>query len=154
MPIHYPGIINLTLAHTVKRSIKTFQLSVDILRIVSGIRLPVKCYLIDGLYVGSCRYTGDQLCTLIGSWWPKTFGLYLTSLVATILGNSCNGSLRDVPINQIVAYKEVLELPNLSGNILSLFTSGDFEVKIMAMEQDTNVFCGTFKYTIKPRKNV
>ncbi|CAF0893114.1 unnamed protein product [Rotaria sordida] len=137
----------------IKRPIKTFKLSVDILRTVSGIRLPVRCYIVDGLPVGSCNYTADEMCKLISNWWPKTFGLYLTSLVSTILGNNCNGFLREIPINQIVTYNEILELPNLSGSILSFLMSGDFDVKIVAMEQNIKIFCGTFKYTIKPIKN-
>ncbi|CAF3719059.1 unnamed protein product [Rotaria sp. Silwood1] len=154
MPIHYPGNINITLAHTIKRSIKTFQLSVDILRTVSNIRLPVRCYTVEGLRVGSCKYTGDEMCHLIKNWWPKTFGLYLTSLVSTILGNNCDGSLGELSINQNVVYNKMLELPDLSGSVLSFLMSGDFDVKIVATEKGTTAFCGIFKYTIKQKKSL
>ena len=175
MPIYYPGSINITLAYTLKRPIgeywlndtnvyfihrfwlnflcvENFQLSAEILRTVSGIRLPIRCYLINGLHIGSCTYTGDQLCKLISSWWPKTFGLYLTSLVSNIFGHNCNNSSHPVVTEQVNVYKEILELPDFSRTFLSFMTSGDFDVKITAIEQGAKIFCGTFKYTVKPKK--
>ncbi|CAF4354863.1 unnamed protein product [Rotaria sp. Silwood2] len=151
MPIRYPGSINLTLAHTIKRPIKAFQLSVRIIRTIGGISLPFSCYIVKGFHVGSCDYTSDQICHLINNWWPKTFGLYLTSLVSTILGNNCNGSVDEVPMNQIIVYNEMLELSAFP-EYMSWLTVGDFKLKIMAMEQDRTVFCGTFKYTTLPRR--
>ncbi|CAF1000953.1 unnamed protein product [Rotaria sordida] len=65
MPIYFPGIANVSLAATVKRPIKTFELSFNMNRTVNGLTLPIKCYMMYGVSLGSCSYNGARLCQIM-----------------------------------------------------------------------------------------
>lgn len=66
MPITHPGPMPFILSGKSLREIKgAVKSTVTIRRTVTGITLPITCYLVDGNYVGSCTY--QDLCQLMKS---------------------------------------------------------------------------------------
>ncbi|CAF1180594.1 unnamed protein product [Didymodactylos carnosus] len=64
MPVTSPGNAVITFkAHTTRPIKGVLRTKLDIMRTVSGIPLPVRCYIVDGKEVGSCTY--PDLCALI-----------------------------------------------------------------------------------------
>ena len=59
MPILQPGIAYLNLKMNLKRALSgKLNTKINIIRTVSGIALPIRCYIAGGVYVGSCTYDG------------------------------------------------------------------------------------------------
>ena len=64
MPIEHPGPMPFILSGRVKREIRgVVKSDFKIIRTVSGIALPIRCYLVNGNYIGSCVY--PDLCLML-----------------------------------------------------------------------------------------
>ena len=61
MPILQPGLAYLNLKINLKRALSgKLNTKINIIRTVSGISLPVRCYVAAGVDVGSCTYDGKR----------------------------------------------------------------------------------------------
>lgn len=70
MPILQPGIAYLTLRMNLRRAIAgKLTTKINIVRSVSGVALPIRCYLASGVYVGSCTY--DDICDIVATLLPN-----------------------------------------------------------------------------------
>ncbi|CAF1033534.1 unnamed protein product [Didymodactylos carnosus] len=68
MPIIQPGEIQLSFAAILETDIKgVVKFDLKIIRTVSGIKLPIKCYTVNGRNIGSCSYA--DLCYSIKDFW-------------------------------------------------------------------------------------
>ncbi|RNA28570.1 ganglioside GM2 [Brachionus plicatilis] len=129
MPITHPGPMPFILAGKSIREIRgAVKSTVTIKRTVSGITLPITCYLVDGNYVGSCTY--PDLCLLLKS----------------VLGydaNSCPQNLIDNNIDCTCPFKlparelnvdVVADLPDATTSSITWIASGSFDVKVEASD--------------------
>ncbi|CAF1153810.1 unnamed protein product [Adineta steineri] len=64
MPIIHPGKVTLSVDISATEPIRgVIKADVKLIRTVSGIKLPVSCYIVEGEQVGSCNY--PDLCALM-----------------------------------------------------------------------------------------
>ena len=119
-------------------------------RTVSGLTLPISCYLSEGINIGSCVY--DDLCGLIKS----VLDLNETNCPQNLIDNgipcTCpfNLPIRELNINENF---QIPALSNFSNPWLVFFTylpSGDFDVTIKLTIDNTNISCLNIKFSIKP----
>ena len=145
MTMNFDGKIRQVIKGLVKADVK-------ITRIVSGLLLPVYCLLVEGTYVGSCVY--NDLCGLIKS----VFSLDENNCPQYLIDNgipcTCpfNLQIRDLNINE---HFNLPALQTLSGSsnpwlyLISLFSSGDFDVTIKSTLGTTNILCLNMKFSTK-----
>ncbi|UJR17852.1 hypothetical protein I4U23_004751 [Adineta vaga] len=156
MPLIYPDAINATLIATVKRPISFYTVSLKIERTISGIKLPIKCYLLDGNQVGACQYRSETVCDYINYWnfnGSESF-IWLIPMMK-LLGLLVNCPGNNIPEQTIIIDKRSFVLPTMSIYYTS-YTNGLFNATVTVNEldapSDQPFFCGTFKYTMRQRK--
>lgn len=72
MPILQPGEATLNFRMNLKRALNgKLKTTLNIVRSVSGVALPIRCYLAAGVYVGSCTY--DDICEIVKTLLPDSF---------------------------------------------------------------------------------
>jgi hypothetical protein len=139
--------LKANLLRQIKGPLKT---SVSMNRMIASMNLPVKCYLINGVYVGSCQY--DDLCTFVRALATKPEVKYvLTSLFKSFFDFDddtlrCPIESKLDPVN----ISQDIDLPDFSKTALSVFMSGDYKVNVEINDSIGSVGCWTFFYTIKP----
>lgn len=80
MPAIHPGRSFLDLKINLKRDIVgKLKTSFNIVRKVSGVNLPIRCYIANGVYVGSCSYddTCQDIKALLPFFKPETCPQFL-----------------------------------------------------------------------------
>ncbi|CAF1055510.1 unnamed protein product [Brachionus calyciflorus] len=147
MPIVQPGNVKLVLAADLKRALSgSLTTSLSITRTVSGLKLPIRCYLAAGVYVGSCTY--DDMCKVVAT------------LLPSFTPETCPPSLADLGIDCTCPFKlkaglleieELFEVPDANSTIFSFLASGDFEVKIEAKDALGPSGCINIKFAVKPK---
>ena len=99
--------------------------SFNIIRTVAGLSIPVRCFLVDNTFIGSCTY--NDTCTT----WINTTGWNPNNCPAIFLNAGincrCPFNLPAGPLDETFS----IEIQDLSQNlILSFMASGDFDVKL------------------------
>lgn len=118
-------------------------------RLIAGHRLPIKCLLINGVYVGSCVY--EDLCETarLLTQKPETKFVF-TSLLKSFFVFKGDEILCPVKsLTQSVNFVEKIHVPDFSKTPLSLFMVGDYDIKIELTDEEGNVGCWNFLYTMK-----
>jgi len=124
----------------IRGSIKS---DVSIVRTISGLRIPIRCYLMEGNYVGSCVY--NDFCQIL-----KDFCQYFLNFTSeNCLSFSANNSM---DINTAFNVPDlVFSTPWYLSWFRTLFQSGDFDVGIKLTQEDSSILCLNFKYSMKPK---
>ena len=117
---------------------------VKIVRIVSGLTLPVNCYLSNGTYIGSCVY--NDFCDLITRFFKFNENNCPQSFIDNGFDCTCpfNFPIRELNINHI------FELLPAANTTFAFFAYGDFDVTIKSTIDTTNIVCLNMKFALKP----
>jgi hypothetical protein len=145
MPILHPAPGKLSFAVAANEPIKgVIKAELKIVRKVSGISLPIRCYVIEGEHVGSCVY--PDLCALMKRIAPYEQGECPPDLAQ--YGIDCNCP---VNINKTDLDVELdLTLPK-APEAVSWISVGDFDVKLTADVGNLHA-CYDIKFAVKPAK--
>ncbi|CAF1405800.1 unnamed protein product [Adineta ricciae] len=155
-PFIYPGVISAKLKATVKHSISSFDVNMNIVRTINGIQLPIKCFIFDGANVGSCRYSSDKVCDHMNFWTLNVTQSFvhlvpmmkIFSLIVKCPENTISEQYVDINNYQF-------EIPDIS-KYFSFLASGIFNTTIIVNSPNDPFgqpfFCGKFKYVLKPRQ--
>ncbi|CAF1131861.1 unnamed protein product [Adineta steineri] len=148
MPIINPGEAFLTFKAYLKRPIQKIRVVLKIVRTVAGIALPIKCYKVDGVSVGSCDY--EDLClvlkSLLPSFKPETCP---PSMLQYNINCNCPFN---IPVGQLDIIKERLELPDAHASIANFMAVGTFSIQIDAF--DSGPYASIIiKFTVKAAKS-
>ena len=119
--------------------------TIDIIRTVAGLALPVRCTIVQGFSVGSCSYNDVCKDVLQG--------------IAGITAENCPPELAEwgvdcnCPLNipaQSVDGTLSLDFPDLSTTIVSFLANGDFDIKaLISGPSNSHVACLRFLLTIQ-----
>ena len=116
-----------------------------IFRTVSGLKLKISCYLVDGNFVGSCVYT--DFCQII----KRRLNFTAENCPEFLLDNSIDCTCPfDIHAGLIDIYT-VLNLPDFSSTPMSLFGSGDFDVDLKLTQETNSILCMNIKFSMKPK---
>ena len=119
--------------------------TIDIIRTVARLALPVRCVLVQGLYVGSCSYT-DLCKNLINEIAGITADNCLPDLAEW--GIDCNCPF-NIPI-EIVEGSHTIEIEDLSTSIASFMANGDFDITVKVNDSsNAHVACFRFFLTVQ-----
>jgi len=148
MPIKQPGMANIRLDAFFKRRLQgRIRAELNIIRTVSGIPLPVRCYLAGGFHVGSCTY--DDICEIIdfllGS---TTFNPEncAPSLAEFGIDCTCPFNIRDGDVN----IDAPMDLPDASTTAATFLASGDFDITVKGSDPRGDFGCLNLKFTVEP----
>ncbi|CAF0739801.1 unnamed protein product [Brachionus calyciflorus] len=148
MPIVQPGAIDLIFRSNFKRAMRGgLTTTLAITRTVSGLKLPIRCYLAAGIYVGSCTY--DDLCKIIESLLPSFSPETCPPTVAQY-GIDCNCPFQIK--TGLIDIEEHFDVPDATQTIASFLASGDFEIKIDTKDANGAFGCVNIKFAVKPFK--
>lgn len=92
--------------------------SLNIVRTVAGITLPIRCYLVQGVYVGSCTY--NDMCSLLKDLANKTPENCPPD--ALPYGIDCSCPFK-IPA-QSVDVTETVDVPDLSTTVVNFLATG------------------------------
>ncbi|CAF2398521.1 unnamed protein product [Rotaria sp. Silwood2] len=148
MPIMNPGQAFLTFVANLKRPIKTIQTTLKINRAVSGINLPIRCYKIDGLDVGSCTYT--DLCRVLKTMLPSFKPDSCPKAMAQY-GIDCNCPF-NIPAGHLSIVNEKLEIPDAQSSIANFMATGDFSIQLDTQDAVGSYASIIIKFTVKSHK--
>ena len=130
----------------------SIRLHVQAIRTVQSLVLPVSCYKVGDTKVGSCEYSGTEICRFMTIWWPQFFGAQTCSAVFSAFGIDCSCPFKSLKAQTVNITNKKIDIPDFGSPILSYFSTGDFSIKLVAYEEGPSVtqplFCGTFKYTV------
>ena len=117
---------------------------VKVVRTVSGLTLPVQCYLNQGTYVGSCVY--NDLCDFMKNFLKLDENDCPQSFIDFGIPCKCPFDLPiiELNINHIFQY-----LPSVAETSLWFIYSGDFDVTIKGTIGTTNILCLNMKFAMK-----
>ncbi|CAF4606186.1 unnamed protein product [Rotaria sp. Silwood1] len=148
MPIINPGQAFLTFTANLKRPIKTIQTTLKINRAVSGINLPIRCYKVDGMEVGSCTYT--DLCRVLQIMLP-TFKADTCPKPMAQYGIDCNCPF-NIPAGHLSIVNEKLEIPDAQSSIANFMATGDFTIQLDTQDAVGPYASIIIKFTVKSHK--
>ncbi len=116
--------------------------NITIVRTVSGLSLPIRCYIVNGQLTGSCVY--NDLCASI---------MYVLDLDQTDCPNNFiqNGIDCTCPFNLPSGILEIEEqLPTYSPAFLtnSWLLKGDYNLRVEASDKRGFFFCVTLGFTL------
>jgi hypothetical protein len=128
------------------------EVTLEIIRTVSGIKLPVRCYIVNGNTVGSCTY--PDLCT------------FLQRILKEFQPDNCPPSLAqfgidckcpfDIKPQLLDIVDHPLDLPDATQTAATFLASGNFNITVIAKEGDKTApspyGCGIALLTIKQKK--
>ena len=172
MPVFNPGEAYLTLVAQLNRPVSTYPIELDIrdrhiffpfaetmetslniIRTVSGITLPIKCYLVAGKPVGSCTYASlcELLQDLLDEFQPATCPAGLAQF-----GIDCRCPFNIKP-QRLNIDRELLNIPDASKTAASFLASGNFNITVIAKDTDNPgaaqpYGCVNLLLTIKQKK--
>lgn len=122
----------------------TLRTDLNIIRTISGLALPVRCYLVEDTWMGSCTYY-DFCNTFIGFLDPNDCPQSFIDA-----GISCSCPL-DIPEGSVDLFYN-LDVPDFSQNrLLSFISIGDFDVKLVLNDPVGYFGCINLKFTMKKR---
>ncbi|CAF0999818.1 unnamed protein product [Didymodactylos carnosus] len=164
-PLLYPGDANFTFIADIKRgliyhgyhhhvflfSAGAIIVKLDILRIISGITLPVRCYIVDGKEVGSCKY--KDLCVTLQALFSQ-FNPRDCPQELFRWGIDCKCPF-NIPASQRLDVHQLFSSSALSAaqtSFYRLFASGIFNIKVEISDIRGPLVCLELRFTIKPTK--
>jgi hypothetical protein len=138
---------------TIGLFLEVLETKLDIVRKVSGIALPVRCYLVNGNSVGSCTY--PSLCKLLQDLLPE-FRPETCSPTLTPFGIDCRCPF-NIPTQDLKLVNELLNIPDASQTAASFLATGDFNITVIARDTDNlsapqPYGCGNIGFTVKQAK--
>ena len=128
--------------------LETIRTVLNIVRTVSGIALPIKCYKVNGVEVGSCDY--KDLCLVLKTLLPS-FGPATCPAGVAQYGIDCNCPF-NIRTGQISIVKERLELPDAQASIASFMASGTFTIKLDTYDAVGQYASITIKFSVVSAK--
>ena len=146
-PLSTPGSIEINVKADILRSIYgRLPTTVNVIRIIAGLALPVRCYnsIGTGSSVGSCSY--NDLCK---DFLQDIYGVNESNCIPELLdwGIDCS-----CPFNlpaQSVEGSHIFDIPKLMNIPEHWFGSGDFDVTFTVNSaSNQHIACIRFKYTI------
>jgi len=149
MPIVQPGTATLNFRAKFKRRIGgALKTDLNIIRTVSGLKIPIRCYLAAGIFVGSCSYT--DLCKIVEQLVPDSFNPTACppELLDFGIDCKCPFSIRDGLIEII---DTILDLPDASQSIATFLASGDFDITIKTQDASGPFANIRIQFTVKPK---
>ncbi|UJR38041.1 hypothetical protein I4U23_030723 [Adineta vaga] len=152
MPLYNPGPAFFSFNAILKRPVKTVKVSLDIIRSVNGIKLPVKCYIVNGQNVGSCTY--PDLCA------------FLQGILTEFSPENCPAALAeygidctcpfDIKPQTINLIDHPIDLPDATQTAATFLASGNFNMTVTVSEVDPSApapyGCGKVAFTVKQKK--
>ncbi|UJR33828.1 hypothetical protein I4U23_021252 [Adineta vaga] len=145
MPIIQPGEGTVSVSVAATENIKgVIKADLNIIRKVSGIQLPIKCYIVEGEFVGSCSY--PDLCGLMKRLIKYEPGQCPENLAQYGIDCECpiNINKNDIDIEMAVS---IPQAPDFA----SWLSVGDFDVNLKATV--ANIYaCYDIKFSVKPKK--
>jgi hypothetical protein len=129
-------------------SLETIRTVLKIIRTVSGIALPVKCYKIDGVDVGSCDY--KDLCLVLKKVLPQFKPDSCPAPMAQY-GIDCNCPF-NIPAGRIVIENERLILPDAQATIANFMATGDFTIQLDTYDTVGAYASLIIRFTVKAAK--
>ena len=115
--------------------------SVQVIRTVAGLVLPITCYSAYGFFFSSCSY--QDLCKDIVELNPSNCPPELQDY-----GFDCNCPF-NIPAQTIDPPAQTFDIPNLSTSVVSVFANGDFEFRITVNNAaNQHIACFRFLYTL------
>ena len=119
---------------------------INIVRSISGVALPIRCYSVDGYPVGSCVY--DDLCDLLKRFFSITPDNCPANLVENGIKCTCPFDLpiRELDINQ------AFDLPDAASTQVTWLGSGEFDVTVKSSDAQGQVLCLNLKFSVRPKK--
>jgi hypothetical protein len=118
--------------------------TVNMIRTVAGLALPVTCYFVQGIYIGSCTHY-DFCEEIFQNFWgvipsncPPEFEDYGIPC-------SCPFNIPDVTIEENLLF----EIADLSTSNISFMASGDFDLKVVFSSGNQHIGCFRFLFTIQ-----
>ena len=165
MPIFNPGEAFLSFSANLKRpirkshltsssrfltitSLETIRTVLKIVRTVSNIALPVRCYKVDGVEVGSCDY--KDLCLVLKSLLP-TFRPETCPAPMAQYGIDCNCPF-NIRSGQLKIENEKLVLPDAQATIANFMATGDFSIQLDTYDSAGAYASLTIRFTVKAAK--
>ncbi len=128
------------------------RVSLNIIRTVSGITLPVRCYIVNGVNVGSCTY--PDLCEFLQSILTE-FGPDNCPAPLVQVGIDCTCPFK-LPPQRIDVVDLPLNLPDATQTAATFLASGNFNLTVLVNEVDASApvpyGCGNALFTVKQRK--
>ncbi len=119
--------------------------NITIYRTVSGLKLKISCYLVDGNYVGSCVY--NDFCEVL----KRRLNFSADNCPPFLIDNSIDCSCPfDIP-GGLIDINTVLELPDYSMTPMSWMGSGDFDVGFQLTQGTNSILCMNIKFSMKPK---
>ncbi|CAF3846366.1 unnamed protein product [Adineta steineri] len=152
MPIINPGPASMTFVAQLKKPVTILYIDLNIIRTVSGIALPVRCYIVNGQNVGSCTY--PDICA------------FIKDLVTDFHPDTCHPTLIqhgincvcpfNIPIQRLLFRDHPLDLPDASQSAATFMASGNFDITVKATESaaaNAELYgCGRIHFTVKQQK--
>ena len=118
------------------------KVDINIVRTISGLTLPIRCTLVNGIGIGSCVY--NDFCTVFNQLYDISPSNCPQYLISNNIGCTCPWYL---PVDNFFI-NEPLEI-DFSTSIFSFLASGDFNVDIKATQGTTSILCLNIKYSIQ-----
>lgn len=119
----------------------------SIIKTVSGLRIPIRCYLASGVYVGSCVHT--DYCQFLTRFSNFTAENCPSFLVNNSMDCTCPFNLPA----RLIDINTAFDLPVFSNSLLNFFLSsllsGQFDVNIKLTQENTSILCLNFKFSIR-----
>lgn len=140
----FPNPVNWKFKAELKRPIDgAVQSTVTIVRTVSGLNIPIRCFLVNGESVGSCVF--PDLCKSI---------MYITNLNKENCPANfkANGINCECPFNIPAKLLELEDsIPTYSPAFVSnpWILNGDFKIRVKAIDLKGALFCLDLAFTIK-----
>jgi len=145
MPIIQPGTGKISFAIAATEHIKgIIKADLKIVRTVSGIKLPINCYKVEGENIGSCVYT--DLCALMKRLIKYEEGQCPENLKPYGIDCNCPVSITktDLDIEMDITIPTAPEYA-------SWLSVGDFDVKFIGSVGNIHA-CYDIKFAVKPKK--
>ena len=118
----------------------------NIVRTVSGIKLKISCYLVNGNYVGSC--VKNDFCQVI-KW---RLGFSPENCPDFLLNNGIDCTCPfNIPAG-LIDINTNFDLPDISTTTLPTWLGrGDFDVDLKLTQGTNSILCFNIKFSVKPK---
>ena len=129
-----------------RQSIKgPIKSDIIIFRTVSGLKLKISCYLVDGNYVGSC--VNSDFCQVL----KRRLNFSVENCPDYLFDNSIDCAC---PFNlpaRLMDINTAFDLPDFSTTPIAWLGIGDFDLDIKLTQGTTSILCLSIKFSTKPK---
>jgi hypothetical protein len=145
-PIRHPGTMDFVFSAENTQSINgMIKSDIKIIRRISGLTLKVSCYLVDGIYVGSC--VNSDFCQVL----KRRLNFSVENCPEYLFNNSIDCAC---PFNlpaRLMDIKKAFDLPDFSTTPITWLGSGDFDLDVKLTQGTTSILCLSIKFSTKPK---